>query len=138
MTPKQITLVQASFAQVLPISEVAADLFYRRLFQLDPSLQPLFRGDITEQGKKLMTMLKIVINGLDRLEALIPAVEELGRRHVHYGVQETHYETVGAALLWTLREGLGEEFTPEVEAAWATAYTVLAQVMKAAAEVVQA
>jgi nitric oxide dioxygenase len=139
MTPQQIMLIKSSFSQVLPMAETAAGLFYTRLFELDPSLRPLFRGDMSEQGKKLMASLKIVVNSLDRLEAILPAVQELGRRHVTYGVQEAHYETVGAALLWTLQQGLGDAFTPEVKVAWATAYTVLAQTMKTAAtEVVPA
>jgi hemoglobin-like flavoprotein len=118
---------------VLPIAETAANPFYTRLFELDPSLRYLFKGDMTDQGKKLMATLKIVVNSLDRLEATLPAVQELGRRHVGYGVEDYHYETVGTALLWTLSQGLGEQFTPEVEAAWGTAYLLLAGAMKAAA-----
>jgi hemoglobin-like flavoprotein len=133
MTPEQIALVQASFAQVLPIADTAAALFYGRLFELDPSLRPMFTGDIQEQGRKLMTTLKVVVNGLTRLEQLVPAVQSLGRRHAGYGVQDQHYDTVAAALLWTLGQGLGDAFTPEVAAAWATAYAVLADTMKAAA-----
>jgi len=133
MTPEQIALVQSSFAQVLPIADTAATLFYGRLFELDPSLKPLFKGDMQEQGRKLMTMIRLVVNGLNRLDQLVPAVQELGRRHARYGVQDEHYDTVGAALLWTLSQGLGAGFTPEVEAAWATAYTLLAETMKAAA-----
>jgi hemoglobin-like flavoprotein len=133
MTPEQIALVQISFAQVLPIADTAAALFYSRLFELDPSLKQLFKGELQEQGRKLMTMIRLVVNGLNRLDQLVPAVQELGRRHARYGVQDEHYDTVGAALLWTLQQGLGPGFTPEVEAAWATAYTLLADTMKAAA-----
>jgi hemoglobin-like flavoprotein len=133
MTPEQIALVQTSFAQVLPIADAAAALFYSRLFEIDPSLKPLFKGDMQEQGRKLMTMIRVVVNGLKRLEQLVPAVQELGRRHARYGVQDEHYDTVGAALLWTLGQGLGASFTPETEAAWATAYALLAETMKAAA-----
>jgi hemoglobin-like flavoprotein len=133
MTPKQITLIQTSFEQVLPIAETAAGLFYGRLFELDPSLRPLFRGDMAEQGRKLMTTLKVVVNGLTRLEALVPAVQALGRRHAGYGVKDEHYQTVATALLWTLKQGLGDAFTPEIEAAWVAAYTILAEVMIAAA-----
>lgn len=133
MTPKQITLIQTSFEQVLPIAETAAELFYGRLFELDPSLRPLFRGDMTEQGRKLMTTLKVVVNGLTRLEALVPAVQALGRRHAGYGVKDEHYQTVATALLWTLKQGLGDAFTLETEAAWVAAYTILAEVMIAAA-----
>ena len=133
MSPEQIALVQKSFKHVEPIAEIAAGLFYDRLFELDPALRPLFRGDIKEQGRKLMQTLGIVVKGLTRLDTILPAVEELGRRHVHYGVQDRHYDTVGAALLWTLEKGLGAAFTPQVEDAWATAYGLLAGAMKAAA-----
>src|SRR5262245_56374071 len=122
MTPKQIMLIQTSFEQVVPIADTAAALFYGRLFELDPSLRPLFRGDMGEQGRKLMTTLKVVVNGLPRLEALVPAVQTLGQRHAIYGVKDEHYQTVGAALLWTLEQGLGEAFSPETKDAWATAY----------------
>jgi hemoglobin-like flavoprotein len=133
MNSEQIALVQTSFALVLPIADSAAHLFYQRLFELDPALRPMFRGDMDEQGRKLMTMLKIAVNGLTRLDQLVPAVQALGRRHGAYGVRDEHYDTVGAALLWTLRLGLGVAFTAEVEAAWISAYTLLADTMKAAA-----
>ena len=133
MTPEQIKLIQASFALVLPIADTAAALFYGHLFELDPSLKPLFRGDMGEQGRKLMTMIRVVVNGLDRLDQIVPAVQELGRRHARYGVRDEHYDTVGAALLATLHQGLGDAFTPAVAAAWAAAYGLLADTMKAAA-----
>lgn len=133
MTPEQVLLIQASFAKVLPIADTAAALFYGRLFELDPSLRPLFQGDMREQGRKLMTMLRVVVNGLHRLDQLVPAVQELGRRHAAYGVADEHYDTVAAALLWTLHQGLGDDWTPNVEAAWVVAYTLLADTMKAAA-----
>ena len=132
MHPVQIQLVQSSFARVEPIADTAAALFYARLFELDPSLRPMFRGSIEEQGKKLMMTLKVVVTGLTRLEALVPAVQALGRRHAGYGVSDAHYDTVAEALLWTLQQGLGEDFTPDVATAWATAYGILADVMKAA------
>lgn len=137
MHPVQIELVQSSFALVEPIADTAAGLFYERLFELDPSLRLMFAGDIAEQGKKLMTTLKVVVNGLTRLEALIPAVQALGRRHAGYGVADEHYDIVAEALLWTLHQGLGEYFTPDVAAAWSTAYGILADVMKAAAAEVE-
>jgi hemoglobin-like flavoprotein len=133
MTPEQILLVQRSFARVAPIAETAANLFYQRLFELDPGLRPMFRSPIDEQGRKLMTMLTVVVNGLTRLEDLVPAVQNLGRRHAGYGVRAEHYATVAAALLWTLEQGLGEGFTGEVAAAWTAAYTLLAATMQAAA-----
>jgi nitric oxide dioxygenase len=138
MSPEQIDLVQDTFKQVEPIAEIAADLFYGRLFEIDPSLRPLFKGDIKAQGRKLMQTLSIVVRGLRRLDTLLPAVQDLGRRHVRYGVQDEHYDTVGAALLWTLAQGLGDAFTPEVKNAWATAYGLLAGVMQEAAAEVHA
>ncbi len=135
MTPDQIALVQQSFAHVLPIADTAAALFYTRLFELDPSLRTLFTGDMAEQGRKLMTMLSVAVKGLGRLEELVPAVQKLGARHVAYGVQDEHYATVGAALLWTLDQGLGARFTLEIRAAWAHAYTLLADTMRTAATV---
>jgi hemoglobin-like flavoprotein len=133
MNPWQKTLVQGTWAQVVPIADQAAALFYGRLFELDPKLRPMFHGDIAEQGKKLMTMLGLAVAGLDDLDKLKPALHALGGRHVDYGVADEHYDTVGAALLWTLEKGLGPEFTPEVKEAWAAVYGVLAGEMKAAA-----
>ena len=133
MTPENIALVKRSWQQVLPIQKAAAELFYGRLFELDTSLRPLFKGDMTEQGRKLMTMINTVVMSLDRLDPLLGAVEDLGRRHVGYGVTEAHYDTVGSALIWTLGKGLGEHFTPAVQAAWAEAYDTLASAMKQAA-----
>ena len=133
MSPDQVALVKDSFSKVAPIAEVAAELFYDRLFTLDPSLRPLFSGDMKEQGRKLMQTIAVVVGSLDRLETIVPAVQALGRRHVNYGVQEQHYDTVAAALLWTLEQGLGEAFTPQVCDAWTTAYVLLATTMKQAA-----
>ncbi|MGH7804059.1 MAG: globin family protein [Candidatus Binatia bacterium] len=133
MTPTQKVLVQTTWAKVEPIAETAAKLFYGRLFELDPSLQPMFRSDMTEQGKKLMAMLAIAVRGLDRLDELAPALDGLGPRHIDYGVADSHYDTVGAALLWTLEQGLGADFTPELKDAWATVYGVLASSMRAGA-----
>ena len=136
MNQKQIELVQSSFAEVLPIAEPAAALFYDRLFELDPSLRAMFRGDMKEQGKKLMDMIAVVVVNLRNLPSIVPGVRALGARHAAYGVQDEHYDTVGEALLWTLGQGLGELFTDDVRDAWATAYTILATTMKdAAAEV---
>jgi hemoglobin-like flavoprotein len=119
----------------LPIQDTAAGLFYQRLFSLDPSVRPMFKGDMREQGKKLMKMLGLIVNSLTRLDELIPVAQEMAVRHVGYGVEAKHYDTVGAALLWTLEQGLGSKFTGEVKAAWAAAYGTLAQVMKDAAYV---
>jgi hemoglobin-like flavoprotein len=133
MTLKEKNLVQASFAQVAPIAEVAAELFYGHLFELDPSLKFLFRGDMKEQGRKLMQMLAFAVASLDRLQEILPAVRDMGRRHAGYGVTDEHYGTVAEALLWTLGKGLGDGFTPEVESAWVSVYTLLATAMKSGA-----
>lgn len=132
MNAQQVALVQSSFARVQPIADTAATLFYDRLFTLDPELRPLFKGDLAEQKRKLMTMLAVVVNGLSRLDQIVPAVQALGRRHASYGVHDEHYATVGAALLWTLGQGLGDGFTADVEAAWTAAYTLLAETMQTA------
>jgi len=133
MTNEQIKLVQDSFKQVAPIAEAAAQLFYARLFELDPDLELLFKGNLSEQGRKLMQMLGLAVNSLDRMEQLLPVVRSLGTRHVSYGVRDKNYDTVGQALLWTLRKGLGEAFTPDVEAAWSNVYATLASEMQSAA-----
>jgi hemoglobin-like flavoprotein len=130
MTPEQKTLVQTSFAQVLPIADTAAGLFYGRLFELDPSLRPLFKGDIEEQGRKLMYMLRVAVSRLDQLDEIVPALQMLGQRHVNYGIKDEHYDTVGSALLWTLEKGLGETFTAETKAAWTTLYVMLTRTMQ--------
>ena len=138
LTLTQKTLVQDSFATIAPIADDAAVLFYQRLFDLDPSLEPMFRGNMAEQRKKLMQMLTAAVKGLDRLDQLVPVVENLGRRHAGYGVSDAHYDTVGCALLWTLEMGLGRAFTAEVKDAWATVYGLLATTMKEAAREVRA
>jgi len=129
----QIRLVQDSFKSVALIADEAAALFYGRLFELDPQLRKLFKSDVKEQGRKLMTMIGMAVRGLDNISALVPVVENLGRRHVAYGVKPAHFETVGAALLWTLKQGLGSAFTSEVESAWTETYVLLANAMKQAA-----
>jgi len=134
MEQKTITLVQESFEKVKPIASTAAEIFYTKLFEIDPALKSLFPGAPTddsmkEQGNKLMTMLGAAVAGLSNLEALVPVLEGLGKRHVDYKVEPSHYDTVGVALLDTLKAGLGEEFTPEVKEAWASVYTTMAKVM---------
>lgn len=133
MTPQQISLIQASWASVAPIQDTAAALFYQRLFALDPAVKPMFKGDMQSQGKKLMQALGFIVNSLTRLDELVPVAQDMAKRHVGYGVQAQHYDTVGVALLWTLEQGLGSAFTDEVKTAWATAYGTLAGVMKEAA-----
>ena len=132
MTPQQIELVQSSFAKVVPIAPQAADIFYARLFELAPPVRTLFKGDMAEQGRKLMAMLATVVNGLTRLETIVPAAQQLARRHAGYGARPEHYPVVGAALIDTLEKGLGPAFTPEVREAWATTYGLLSAVMIAA------
>ena len=129
MTPKQIKLVQESFAKVAPISETAAALFYNRLFEMAPQVKAMFPADMTEQRKKLMATLAVVVNGLGNLESILPAASALATRHVSYGAKREHYPVVGAALLWTLKEGLGDGWTPEVADAWTAAYGTLSGFM---------
>src|ERR1700710_155309 len=129
MNPTQIKLVQDSFAKVAPISEQAAVLFYGRLFEVAPSVRAMFPDDMTEQRKKLMATLAVVVKGLSNLESILPAASALAKRHVSYGAQAAHYPVVGAALLWTLEKGLGEAWTPEVADAWTTAYGTLSGYM---------
>ena len=129
MTQDQITLVRSSFARVVPISEQAAGLFYDRVFELAPQVRPLFKGDLREQGRKLMAMLGTITAKLDDLDTLVPAAQQLARRHVNYGVEPAHYAVVGQALIDTLARGLGDDFTPDTRAAWQTAYATLSGVM---------
>ena len=132
MTPEHVRIVQSTWVKVLPIKDTAALLFYERLFEVDPSLRTLFRSDMRQQGEKLMQVMDAAVNGLSRLERIVSAIQELGRRHADYGVKDHHYGTVGAALLWTLGKSLGAEFTPKVKDAWATVYAVLATTMREA------
>jgi hemoglobin-like flavoprotein len=130
VTSRQKALVQDSFGSLLPIAEDVAALFHHRLFELDPALRGMFPTELAPQRRKLAQMLTAAVKGLDRPEQLIRVVYDLGRRHVAYGVTDNHYETVGAALMWTLEKGLGRAFTPELEQAWAAVYGLLATTMK--------
>jgi hemoglobin-like flavoprotein len=138
MTPVEIQLVQGSFDKVVPIADTAAALFYTNLFTADPALQPLFKGNMEEQGKKLMQMIGTAVKKLDDLDTLVPVLQNLGKRHVGYGVEASHYDTVGGALLLTLEQGLGDAFTADVKAAWTTAYGIMAATMIDAANSVEA
>ncbi len=134
MTPEQKDLVRESWVQVLPIADAAAALFYGRLFEIDPATPALFAAvRPEEQRRKLMLALDAAVRGLDGLEALVPVIEALGRRHVGYGVTEAQYDSVGAALLWTLEKGLGAAWTPATAEAWAAAYALLSGIMRRAA-----
>jgi hemoglobin-like flavoprotein len=135
MTPQQIATVRASFTHVAPIADQAAALFYDHLFAADPSLRRLFKGDMAQQGERLMTMIGAAVGLLEQPARLLPVLHGLGRRHAGYGVMPGHYDTVGAALMRTLRDGLGEAFTPEVEQAWTAMYATVAREMQAAAAV---
>jgi hemoglobin-like flavoprotein len=135
MSPEQKSLVKTTWAMVVPIADTAAALFYDRLFAIDASTRPMFAStSMAEQRRKLMQALAFVINGLDKTEQLLPAIQSLGRSHVRYGVTEQHYESVGSALLWTLEQGLKDAWTPAVKDAWVAAYTLVAGVMKDAAK----
>jgi len=130
MTPEQIDIVQSTFKKVVPIADTAADIFYDRLFEIDPGSRALFPEVMTDQKKKLMQMIGVAVNGLKDLDAIVPAVQELGARHKGYNVTEAHYDSVGAALIYTLDKGLGDDFTPEAKGAWTETYGLLAGVMK--------
>jgi hemoglobin-like flavoprotein len=134
MTPEEINAVKTSFAKVVPIADRAGLMFYEKLFDLDPSLRKMFADDIEPQSKKLMQIISVAVNGLDKLETIVPAVQALGARHVGYGVREEHYDTVATALLWTLEKGLGPDFTPSVKDAWIKTYVLLSDAMKSAAK----
>ncbi|BDG74753.1 globin family protein [Roseomonas fluvialis] len=134
MSPDQTRVVQATWQQVVPIADTAATLFYDRLFEIDPSTRPLFKAEtLPEQKRKLVTMLNTVVTSLHEPEKIVPAAQALARRHVGYGVAAAQYDSVGAALLWTLGQGLGDAWTPEAEGAWTAAYTLLSGVMRDAA-----
>jgi hemoglobin-like flavoprotein len=134
VTEEQQALVRSSFASIAPSAEAVAAQFYARLFELDPSLRPLFKGDMAAQGQKLMAMIGVAVANLHRLDAVIPAIAQLGARHRGYGVTEAHYATVGAALIWTLQQGLGDAFDDTMRAAWTQCYVTVAGVMKAGAQ----
>ena len=129
MTPDQVQLVQQSFSKVAPISETAAVLFYDRLFEIAPKVRAMFPTDMTEQRRKLMAMLAVVVNGLGDLPSILPAASALAKRHVGYGAKAEHFPVVGSALLWTLEKGLGDGWTPEIADAWTAAYGTLSGYM---------
>ncbi|WP_374544559.1 globin family protein [Rhodoblastus sp.] len=132
MTSEEVKLIQDSFAKVGPISDQAAELFYGRLFEIAPQVRPLFKGDMRDQGRKLMATLAIAVGSLEKFDQLQPALEALARRHAGYGVRDEHYAPVGEALIWTLQQGLGESFNDATRDAWLAAYGAIADTMKAA------
>jgi hemoglobin-like flavoprotein len=134
VTPEQKRLVRHTWNQVAPSADAAADMFYRRLFEIDPATRKLFRAtEMVAQRKKLLQTLSFAINGLDDPDALVSKVEDLGRRHAGYGVTDAQYDSVGAALLWTLEQGLGRAWTPAVASAWTEVYGMLSGIMRSAA-----
>lgn len=137
MNPQTTKLVQSSWATVTPIAPQAAEIFYQELFARDPAVKKLFKGDMVKQGAKLMQMIGVAVSKLNEPAVLIPALENLGKRHATYKVVDRHYATVGAALLATLAKGLGPAFTPDVKAAWTEVYGVMSQVMMTAAKDVE-
>jgi len=138
MSPEQKALVKSTWGMVVPIADAAATLFYGRLFEIDATTQPLFKNaNMAEQRKKLVQALAAVVNGLDNLAPLVPVLENLGKGHVRYGVTDKHYDSVGAALLWTLEQGLKDAWTPAAKDAWTAAYGAVAGVMLGAARQAQ-
>jgi hemoglobin-like flavoprotein len=126
-------LVRESWAQFQPMAERSAGFFYDKLFELDPQARRLFATtDMEAQGRKVMGMFAEIVRTLDRPEELIAEVADLGRRHVHYGVQDSQYDSVGIALLWTLEQGLGPAFTPEMRDAWTEAYLLVSSILRRA------
>ena len=133
MTPREVALVQESFAAVVPREIVLVHAFYARLFEIDPRLKHLFRGDMGEQQRRLMTMLALMVSSLGKPETITPLIEDLGVRHVDYGVEDKDYDTAGDALLWALERVLGPALSTEARAAWAACYAMVAGTMMAAA-----
>jgi len=133
LSARQITLIQNSFTKVKPIADQAADIFYNKLFEYDPSLRQLFKNDMKQQGRMLMSVLGTAVGSLNKLEALIPTLQKLAKQHVEYGVKADDYTPVGNALLYTLKQGLGPAFTPELRLAWIEVYKVVATTMREAA-----
>ncbi len=134
MKPETQRLVRESWAQFQPVAERLAPYFYQRLFELDPEARRLFaHTDMEAQGRKVMQMFGEIARILDQPGALVAEVADLGRRHVHYGVQDHQYDSVGTALIWTLEYGLGPAFSAEVRDAWTEAYLLVAAVLRRAA-----
>jgi nitric oxide dioxygenase len=131
ITSEQIELVQTSFQQVLPIADVAGELLYERIFALAPEARALFADDIRPQARKTMAAVKLAVDGLNQLDKVAPYLVKLGARHVRYGVRPEHFDVVGGALMWTLEQGLGEAFTPDVREAWAATWDVVSGAMLA-------
>jgi hemoglobin-like flavoprotein len=130
LTPEQKSLVKQSFESLMPVSRTAAGLFYKKLFELEPSLRHMFMGDMQAQERKFVNMLKIVVSNLDRIEQVTPAIEALGRRHAGYGVEARHYEIFGTALLWAVEQAAGPDCLSGTREAWFALYSYLTETMK--------
>ena len=133
MDAQAVALVQRSFEKVAPLGDKVTEIFYGELFAIDPSLRPMFKDDMREQRRMLMSALSLVVRSLHTPQAILETVKAMAKRHVNYGVEPAHYALVGNALLRTLEKGLGDEFTPQLREAWTDAYTLLSGVMKDAA-----
>lgn len=133
MTPSEIKLVQDSFKKVVPIADTAADIFYARLFETNPEVRPMFSDDMAKQKKALMGTLAVAVGSLTDLESILPVVQELGVKHVGYGVKDEHYAVVGETLLYTLEKGLGDDWNPELKDSWTKTYVTLSTAMMDAA-----
>lgn len=134
MSPEQIRLVRESFAQVAPAADQAAALFYAKLFAREPAISDLFlSADMTVQGRKLLNMIGDAVRLLNHPERLEPVLRALGLRHSGYGVLDAHYDSVGAALLETLADTLGEDLTPATREAWSALYAHVGRTMRAGA-----
>jgi hemoglobin-like flavoprotein len=133
VSPQQVDLVQKTWRLVQPIGDTAAELFYGKLFSLDPEVRPLFKNDLRDQGRNFTAMISVAVHWLGRPEKILLAIQQLGRRHAAYGVEPRHYEIVATALLWMLEKCLGEAFTAEARRAWSAAYNMLAEAMQQAA-----
>ncbi len=129
ITPEDIDNVQDSFALIFRAGDQFGTLFYQRLFQVAPEVRPLFKGDMSDQQAKMMQILSMAVLDLNDTKTIIPMIQDLGRRHVDYGVERHHYEIVGTTLLWTLEQALEERFTPEIKTSWAKVYSLLSSVM---------
>ncbi|WP_108879528.1 globin domain-containing protein [Anderseniella sp. Alg231-50] len=133
MNKSEIELIRETWAQVVPIADAAAQLFYQRLFEIDPDAKSLFANtDMSAQNEKLVDTLSLVVGKADQLDTIVPVLQELGRKHLTYGVEDRHYDSVGSALLWTLGQGLGEGFTDQARAAWTVAYALVSGPMRQA------
>jgi hemoglobin-like flavoprotein len=129
VTAVQKSLVQASWQELSQHSVHVAELFYDRLFELDPSLEELFPQNLSVQSTKLMRAIGAVVRGLDDMERVTPMLQDLGRRHLDYGARPGHYVTMGKALLWTIEQSLEGEFPPRLKEAWAEVFAWVSSLM---------